>query len=480
MYKIKRDGTFKARLCVQGCTLDEGIDYDQTFSAALRYSSARGLFAYAARHGCKVRSVDYVAAYLQGKFIDGEVIYCHMAPGYVKLDPDGTPRVLKIVKPIYGIPQAGRRLQRQIFPWMQAHGLRPLDDSDGCVFVREDSSDGEVFAIGLYVDNLQIVHSVDIDDNGQAPSGSFCASFLAALYRDWDVLDEGPMVDLLGIQARYNADGSVTLHQEAYIDKMIERFLPEGVPSDIQKTSLPYSSQFDKHVSDATSCTGVDYPHLVKPFQERVGSLMYACTSTRCDIAYVVHQLCKCLAKPTPELMAEVNRVLAYLARHRSVGLTFDKGPSDLHAFSDADWATKHSTSGWVVMWGNCALSWGSRKQKCISLSSCEAELVALSEATKDVVYTRKFVNGLDKSITGPTDLRTDNQASRHVAYNPELHDRMKHVARRHFFVRDMVENYEINVPYVPTDENVADFFTKALGSTKFFAFRKILMNEQG
>jgi hypothetical protein len=104
VYKVKRDGTCKARLCVQGCTLEEGIDFDQTFSAALRYSSARGLFCYAARKGCKVRSIDYVAAYLQGKFIEGEVIYCHMPPGYVELDSDGTPRVLKIVKPIYGWP----------------------------------------------------------------------------------------------------------------------------------------------------------------------------------------------------------------------------------------------------------------------------------------------------------------------------------------------------------------------------------------
>jgi hypothetical protein len=87
-------------LCVQGCTLEEGIDFDQTFSAALRYSSARGLFCYAARKGCKVRSINYVAAYLQGKFIEGEVIYCHMPPGYVELDSDGTPRMLKIVKPI--------------------------------------------------------------------------------------------------------------------------------------------------------------------------------------------------------------------------------------------------------------------------------------------------------------------------------------------------------------------------------------------
>jgi hypothetical protein len=62
VYKVKRDGTCKARLCVQGCTLEEGIDFNQTFSAALRYSSARGLFCYAARKGCKVRSIDYVAA----------------------------------------------------------------------------------------------------------------------------------------------------------------------------------------------------------------------------------------------------------------------------------------------------------------------------------------------------------------------------------------------------------------------------------
>jgi hypothetical protein len=127
-------------------------------------------------------------------------------------------------------------------------------------------------------------------------------------------------------------------------------------------------------------------------------------------------------------------------------------------------------------MWGNAALSWGSRKQKCVALSSCEAELIALSEATKDVVYSRKFVAGLDKTaVRGPTDLRTDNTAARHVSYNPELHDRMKHVSRRHFFVRDMVENFEINVPFVPTKENVADFFTKSLPAPAFFASRKTL-----
>jgi hypothetical protein len=78
-----------------------------------------------------------------------------------------------------------------------------------------------------------------------------------------------------------------------------------------------------------------------------------------------------------------------------------------------------------------------------------------------------------------PLSSRTDNTAARHVSYNPELHDRMKHVARRHFFVRDMVEYFEINVPFVPTKENVADFFTKSLPAPAFFAFRKIHMNER-
>ena len=99
VYKTKRDGTAKARLCVQGTTLEAGIDYDQVFSAALRYSSARALFAYAARNRCKVRSVDLVAAYLQGKFVEGEVVYTHLPVGYPQFDSKGRPLIAKAPHP---------------------------------------------------------------------------------------------------------------------------------------------------------------------------------------------------------------------------------------------------------------------------------------------------------------------------------------------------------------------------------------------
>ena len=155
VFKEKRDGTAKARLCVQGCTLEEGIDFDQTFAKPLRHASARGLFAYAARNRCSIRSIDFVAAYLQGDFIEGEVVYCLQPAGSNIIGSDGRPKICVIKKPIYGIPQAGRRLQRKIFPWcVETMGLRQLDDSDDCVFVYDDPNKLETFALGIYVDNM--------------------------------------------------------------------------------------------------------------------------------------------------------------------------------------------------------------------------------------------------------------------------------------------------------------------------------------
>jgi hypothetical protein len=95
------------------------------------------------------------------------------------------------------------------------------------------------------------------------------------------------------------------------------------------------------------------------------------------------------------------------------------------------------------------------------------------------VVYLRKLLNGLGETQDSPTELYTDSKAARDISYNPEQHDRMKHVQRRHFFVRDMVEEFEVTVPYVQTANNIADFFTKAMhGSKQFFRFRRVIMNE--
>jgi hypothetical protein len=180
--------------------------------------------------------------------------------------------------------------------------------------------------------------------------------------------------------------------------------------------------------------------------------------------------------------MGEIDHVLAYLSRHSHVGLTFDAGRAKpFEGFSDASWDVRFSTSGWIVCFQGCAVTWGSTKQNCVALSSCESEIIALSEAAKDMVYFRKLFKGIDAAIVPrPTNLSSDNMAARDLAYNPEHHARTKHVERRHFYIRDMVEKFELNVPYVNTHDNIADFLTKTLASKRFFYLRKLIMNEPG
>ena len=102
---------------------------------------------------------------------------------------------------------------------------------------------------------------------------------------------------------------------------------------------------------------------------------------------------------------------------------------------------------------------------------------MAASDASKEAIYLKNFVEELGIEHARPVPLFVDNQGAVDLAYNPEHHQRTKHIQRRHFFVREAVERGEIRVPFVKTDENIADFFTKPLSSKRFFTLRDRIMN---
>ena len=183
------------------------------------------------------------------------------------------------------------------------------------------------------------------------------------------------------------------------------------------------------------------------------------------------------MAKPTPELHAAALRVLGYLYRTRELGLRYQADTLPMHGMSDSDWAVKHSTSGFVFMYNSAAIAWGSKKQASVALSSCEAELMAASLAATEAVHLKSFLDELGVSDGKPVALSVDNTAARDTAYNPEHHQKVKHIERRHFYVRECVENHKITVPYVNTVNNLADFFTKALEAKDFFRMRNVIMN---
>ena len=334
--------------------------------------------------------------------------------------------------------------------------------------------------MGIYVDNLQIVHTAEVDDAGAAiDANSFYARFIAQLAKDWEIVDEGPMTDLLGIDCDRNADGSILLHQTRYVRKLLAQFAPDGPKH--KNCSVPYSSDLPRLVIEAFEGSTSDkpsHPELLTPFAKRVGALMYAATATRPDLAYAVHQFCRVLSRPTPELMAELDYTFSYLYQNAGLGIRFTPEDGTLRGTADASWEVRASTSGWIIYWHGAPLCWGSRKQKSIALSSCESEIVALSEAAKDVVFLRKFVRGLVPTMPpDATVLTTDNKAARDLSYNPEHHNRSKHIQRRHFYIRDMVESQEIVVPLVNTQENDADFFTKPLAPKRYKYLRRRIMN---
>jgi hypothetical protein len=128
-------------------------------------------------------------------------------------------------------------------------------------------------------------------------------------------------------------------------------------------------------------------------------------------------------------------------------------------------------------MYNSAAISWGSKRQPSTALSSCEAEIMAASEGAKEAVYISTFLNELGMRDDSPIVMDVDNKGAIDVAYNPEHHNRMKHVARRHFFVRDLVEEGRLVVPYVKSADNIADMFTKPLPYPAFRALRNRCMN---
>eukprot|EP00965_Chrysotila_dentata_P146403 4834124-Pleurochrysis_carterae.AAC.2 len=123
-------------------------------------------------------------------------------------------------------------------------------------------------------------------------------------------------------------------------------------------------------------------------------------------------------------------------------------------------------------MHGSAAISWSSKKQPTVALLSCEAEIVAASEATKEAVYLRALFSELGLPPHAPTPLSMDNKSAIHLAYNPEHHQQTKHIHRRHFVVREKVESHDITVPFVRSAKNMAGFFTKPL-PPRFFAAQR-------
>lgn len=208
-----------------------------------------------------------------------------------------------------------------------------------------------------------------------------------------------------------------------------------------------------------------------------IGSLMYIAITSRPDIMYSVSFLSQFLDKPTEQLWKAGKRIIRCLKQTRNLSLTYSKfeGNKSIVAYSDADWASnthdRKSVSGCVILSYGNPVTWFSRKQSCVSLSSTEAEYIAAAATASELLSIKGIVEDLDANFTENSVLLVDNQGAIELTKSYENSKRSKHIDIRYHFLKDLVVKDKIN--YVSTNDNFADILTKALGMNKFIYFRK-------
>jgi len=177
--------------------------------------------------------------------------------------------------------------------------------------------------------------------------------------------------------------------------------------------------------------------------------------------------------------VATVKRIFRYLKGTTHLGLRFKRGTdATLQGYVDADWAgcadTRKSTSGYVFMLAGAAVSWRSKRQSTVALSSTEAEYMSACLAAKEAIWLRELLKELTFDQTTPTIILSDNQSSLKLMTNPVFHDRTKHVSIQYHFTRECIVNGSLTFTFVGTNLQAADSLTKGVPEQKFVFCRDL------
>ncbi|KAE8219765.1 hypothetical protein CF319_g6604 [Tilletia indica] len=453
--KKNADGSiqkYKARLVARGFTQVEGVDFDETFAPTSRLQNMRLLCALAVSLGMDIHQIDYETAYLNAK-LKNEIF---MLPpdgmdllGYDLLPDDA----LELMLALYGLKQSGHEWHRVLKEALNTIGFSQCK-IDPTMFVRE----GDCPAILLvYVDDILVV----------APPGGGIEKVKSELLELFKGTDLGPAHHCLGIRISRDVEkGTITLDQERYAEEVLARF---GM-TECKPVSTPLCAK--KSLRKATES---ELRADIRMYQAIVGCLAYLAQGTRPDLAFAVSTLGKFNSDPSEEHMIAAKRVLRYIRGTSGAKLTFGGSGNGeelaVDGFVDADWAAdrddRRSTSGFVFTVAGGAVSWGSRKQGAVALSTAEAEYVAAGVAGREALLLSGALAAAGKQL-GTITVNCDNQAAIQLAKNPgSHHDRSKHIDIVHHWIRDKTQEGAFAFQYIPTDLNPADAFTKALGQIK-------------
>ncbi|KAJ9520839.1 hypothetical protein QJQ45_014037 [Haematococcus lacustris] len=450
--KVKRDAAgniekLKARLVAKGFYQQSGVDVGDVYAPVSKHTTLRTLLAKAAAENMEIHQLDFETAFLNGKLEPGEVIYVQQQEGF---EEGSTNTVCRLQKALYGLRQAPRAWHARLCEELLRMGFK-ASEADPALFTLQLST-GMVYLL-VYVDDCLLC-----TQQGDTAGLAYVKKQLSLAFK---LKDLGEARWFLGMQlTRDRAEGTIKLDQHKFIQELVTAHSKSAAHS----KPLPMAPAVKLvREGDALDTTLHHYSALV-------GSLLYLTCCTRPDIAFAVGALARHMSAPTKQHWLAACSVLCYLKGTADQGLLFG-GVSGLQGFSDADYAgdkdTARSTTGYIFTLNGGAISWSSRLQPTVAMSTAEAEYMAASSAAKEALWLRKLMRDLQLDASC-VHLGCDNQAAIQLLHNPMATSRAKHIDVHHHFVRERISRGEVAFHYCHTTSMLADILTKPLAAVQF------------
>ncbi|KAL8117754.1 hypothetical protein AgCh_015587 [Apium graveolens] len=449
IYRIKHksDGSWlknKARLVAKGYSQHKGVDYLETFAPVARKDTIRTLIALAAQKGWKLYQLDVKSAFLNGDL--EEEIYVDQPDGFVIKGQEG--KIYKLKKALYGLKQAPRPWYTYIDNYFLENGF-VKSKSEPTLNVKKQGM--SILIVAIYVDDLIFTSNDEHMIN----------QFKSDMMKKYEMSDMGLLHHFLGIEIHQQGDG-VFICQQKYAEMMLKRFNMYGCKA--MATPLGANEKLMKDDGGRK----VD----MTLYGSIVGSLMYL-TATRPDIMFASSLLSRYMQDPSEVHLGAAKRVLRYIKGTVAYGIKYFKGEElKLISFYDSDWAGSiddmKSTTGFVFSFDSGAFSWQSKKQDSVAQSSAEAAYVAAALATSQAIWLRRILEDIDERQRNATEMLCDNKSAISMAKNPIYNSRTRHIAVKHHFIREKIEENEIKLVYCKSEQQVADIFTKHFQKRSF------------
>ena len=419
------------------------------------YSTLRYLLALAAQYKLAIFHLDVETAFLNGEL--EEEIDAFQPEGCKSAKyPD---KVIKLNKALYGLKQGSRTWNIKLKEILIIMNFIQLK-TDRCVYILEHTIDHDTkqLILGTYVDDLILITN----------SAYLKKIVLDKHKKQLSMRDLRELKYFLNIDINYDKEkGILELIQTNYIKSLLKKFnMPEcshrATPLDPFQKLSKYT-QIEDSSQDKT-------PNF--PYQEAVGSILYLSQTTRPDITHAVNMLSKYNNCYSNEHVNAVKHLLKYLQSMKEAKLSLTKKSGRLIGFSDANFANdlhdRKSTSGYIFYLYNFPISWKSKKQKCVSTSTCQPEQIALASACEEAINLRNLSSELDcVIIQEATPIYFDKQGALSFAKDLNSAPNLRHIDICYIEAKDFVERNIIEPRYINTNENIADIFTKSLQGRK-------------